>query len=102
MKETQLTLHMSTIAKYITVKGKVQGVFFRKHTKQKATELGLNGWVKNTVSGDVEIFVQGNKEAVNTLLEWCGQGSPRSKVEKIESHNAEADATLTGFSVHYD
>ena len=28
--------------------GKVQGVYFRKHTKSKAVKLGIKGWVKNT------------------------------------------------------
>ena len=93
---------MSVTAKHIIVKGKVQGVFFRKYTKQKAAELGLNGWVKNTISGDVEIFVQGNTGAVNALLEWCRQGSPRSNVEKVESRDAAADTNLSGFSVHYE
>lgn len=93
---------MGVTAKHIIVKGKVQGVFFRKYAKQKATELGLNGWAKNTVSGDVEIFVQGNKEAVNIFLEWCGQGSPRSNVEKVESRDAATETNLSNFSVHYD
>ncbi|MFT4153245.1 acylphosphatase [Parafilimonas sp.] len=92
---------MSATAKHITVKGKVQGVFFRKYTKQKATELGLKGWVKNTKEGSVEILAQGDANAVNALIEWCYQGSPKSSVEKVESCNAEADTNLTGFSVHY-
>lgn len=93
---------MSITAKHITVTGKVQGVFFRKYTKQKATELGLKGWVSNTASGAVEIFVQGNKEVIDELLDWCHQGSPKSNVEKVESHDAVIDDNLTGFSVHYD
>ena len=28
--------------------GRVQGVFFRKFTNEKANSLGLRGWVKNT------------------------------------------------------
>ena len=31
--------------------GKVQGVYFRKHTQAKARELGLTGWVQNTRTG---------------------------------------------------
>ena len=93
---------MGVTAKHIIVKGKVQGVFFRKYAKQKATELGLSGWVKNTISGDVEMFAQGNKEAVIELLEWCRQGSPAANVEKVESRDAAADTNLSNFSVHYD
>lgn len=34
--------------------GKVQGVFFRKYTKEKADSLGIRGWVYNDDSGTVQ------------------------------------------------
>ena len=39
----------------IIVYGKVQGVFFRKHTFQKANELGIKGFVKNQEDKSVMI-----------------------------------------------
>ena len=39
---------MSLIAVQYEVFGRVQGVFFRKFTNEKALSLGLRGWVKNT------------------------------------------------------
>ncbi len=36
------------------VSGRVQGVFFRSYTLDKARELGLTGWVKNRRDGRVE------------------------------------------------
>ena len=89
------------IAKHIIVKGKVQGVFFRKHTKQKAEELSLSGWVKNTNNDDVEIFAQGNKNEIEQLINWCWQGSPKANVENVATNDAEPDINLAGFYIHH-
>ncbi|MGI9545460.1 MAG: acylphosphatase, partial [Cyclobacteriaceae bacterium] len=55
----------------ITVQGRVQGVFYRASTKQKALELGLVGWVCNRSDGSVYLEAEGSKEQLNTLLAWC-------------------------------
>ena len=39
---------MALVAVEFEVFGRVQGVFFRKFTNEKALSLGLRGWVKNT------------------------------------------------------
>ena len=39
---------MALVAVEYEVFGRVQGVFFRKFTNEKALSLGLRGWVKNT------------------------------------------------------
>jgi acylphosphatase len=64
--------------------GRVQGVFFRDHTQEKANELKLAGWVKNMPDGTVEALVEGEEAAVKHMIAWCNQGSPGSKVEKVE------------------
>ncbi|MEQ9567382.1 MAG: acylphosphatase, partial [Pseudomonadales bacterium] len=43
------------IAYRIHVVGRVQGVFFRASTREKATSLGLKGWVMNQHDGSVLI-----------------------------------------------
>lgn len=67
------------------VSGKVQGVFFRKHTAETATKLGLTGWCRNTPSGrEVEGECQGETVGVNQMLEWLrSTGSPKSVIEKF-------------------
>ena len=40
--------NMALVALEYEVFGRVQGVFFRKFTNEKAQSLGLRGWVKNT------------------------------------------------------
>jgi len=67
------------------VHGRVQGVFFRKYTRQKAKELQLVGWVKNAVDGTVEGEAEGSPKSIQEMKHWlCNVGSPSSKIEKCE------------------
>lgn len=75
-------------AKRIVVKGRVQGVFFRVHAKQKADVLELRGWVKNCEDGCVELHVQGSPEKVLEMEKWCREGPPAAQVEHMVSTDA--------------
>jgi len=72
------------IAREIIVKGKVQGVFYRASAKEKADELGLFGWVKNSTNGAVEIWVEGEDRFVLEMAEWCRQGPARARGDDVE------------------
>ena len=89
------------IAKHIIVKGKVQGVFFRKNTKRIAEELNITGWVKNTDDGNVEILAQAEADVLEKFINWCRQGPPNASVEGVEVQDAEADAAIKIFSIHH-
>ncbi|XP_067911660.1 acylphosphatase-1 [Heterodontus francisci] len=68
--------------------GKVQGVFFRKHTQKEAKRLGLTGWVQNTVQGTVKGQLQGAEERVRAMQTWLrNTGSPKSQIERVEFTN---------------
>lgn len=67
----------------ITVTGRVQGVFFRKFTKEKADELGLTGEVRNMPNGSVIILATGTDQRLNQLLAWCYHGPVRAEVEGV-------------------
>ena len=69
---------------FIRVSGRVQGVFFREHTRKWATSLGLTGWVRNTEDGQVEITVEGERETIERLLELLHEGSPLSRVDFLD------------------
>ncbi|XP_064616592.1 acylphosphatase-1-like [Liolophura sinensis] len=65
--------------------GRVQGVFFRKYTQKKATELGLAGWVRNTSQGTVQGVAQGPAPKITSMKTWLQTtGSPSSQIEKAE------------------
>lgn len=85
---------------HVFIKGKVQGVFFRKNTKNKADELGISGWVKNLADGRVEAVFEGEKNKVKKMIDWCYKGSSASKVEKIEV-NKQKEQDLKGFQIKY-
>lgn len=68
----------------IVIYGKVQGVWFRKHTLDKALEIGIKGWVKNLSDGTVITCAQGNDLELKRFVAWCEIGSPLSQVEKLE------------------
>lgn len=69
----------------IIIRGRVQGVFFRKFTLQKANELGIRGFVMNLSDGSVYCEAESNdQDALQEFLDWCGEGSPMSKVTSVE------------------
>nr|XP_056708180.1 acylphosphatase-1 [Euleptes europaea] len=68
--------------------GKVQGVFFRKHTQAQGKKLGVVGWVQNTDYGTVQGQIQGPTFKVQQLKEWLRKtGSPKSHIEKADFRN---------------
>ncbi|XP_026468096.1 acylphosphatase-2-like isoform X1 [Ctenocephalides felis] len=68
--------------------GKVQGVFFRKHTAQQAERLKITGWCMNTASGTVKGQLEGTPRSVDEMKSWLQKiGSPSSKIEKAEFSN---------------
>ena len=67
----------------IIVSGKVQGVYFRKYTLQKARELGLTGEVMNLEDGAVSVQATGTTDQLNELIAFCRTGSPAAKVSHV-------------------
>lgn len=69
---------------FIRISGRVQGVFFREHTRKWATSFGLTGWVRNLQDGRVEITVEGERDTIERLLELLHQGTPLSRVDFLD------------------
>jgi acylphosphatase len=69
---------------HVTIRGRVQGVFFRASCADRARAAGLTGWVRNTPLGDVEAEFEGQDTAVETMMAWCRTGPPSARVEEVE------------------
>lgn len=82
----------------IIVTGKVQGVFYRQSTKEKALELGITGIVKNQPDGSVSIQASGSSGQLNQLIAWCRQGPSRAEVTSVQVETIEPRAFI-GFTV---
>lgn len=86
-------------ARRFIVSGKVQGVFFRASTAEKATELVVNGTVRNLPDGNVEVLAQGSRQQLQALATWLETGPRHARVTRVESDVAETDPGLQGFTV---
>jgi len=69
---------------HVHVSGKVQGVYYRANTRDRARERDVDGWVRNRSDGRVEAVFEGHRDAVEELVEWCHEGSPAARVEGVE------------------
>ncbi len=67
-----------------TVTGRVQGVFFRATTRDRARALGLSGWVKNLLDGRVEFVAEGEESALRELIAFLRVGPPGARVDALE------------------
>jgi acylphosphatase len=86
---------------HVIISGRVQGVWFRASTKQKAEQLGLDGWVRNTSEGNVEAVFEGDENLVQEMLDWCHHGPPLANVENVEVKNQEPTNGFDGFFIKY-
>jgi len=90
---------MARIRAHVWISGRVQGVFFRAHTKELADELGLTGWVRNLPDGRVEAVFEGEEDAVKEVIEWCKRGPPLASVEKVEVRYEQPTGEFRGFRI---
>lgn len=83
---------MSTlVARRCFVSGLVQGVFFRASTRERANELGVNGYAINLPDGRVEVLAVGETPAVHQLIEWLHRGPPAARVTRVEVRELSPD-----------
>ena len=87
---------------HVIISGRVQGVWFRASTKEKADQLGLAGWVKNTNDGKVEAIFEGEEKLVQEMLNWCHRGPQLANVENVETIKQQKPSDVfDGFSIIY-
>lgn len=91
-----------TIARRCFVAGRVQGVFFRASTREKALELGCRGHARNLPDGRVEVLIVGVPTAVDALITWLWQGPPAAHVTSVDVHEVDLQSlgeTPEGFGM---
>ncbi|MBE7445222.1 MAG: acylphosphatase [Planctomycetia bacterium] len=86
---------------HVYIRGRVQGVFFRTSTRDKARSLDVNGWVKNCLDGSVEAVCEGEKDAIDAIVQWCSEGPPGAFVEDVDVCLEEYSGYFEEFSVVY-
>ena len=86
-------------ARRYRVTGRVQGVFFRASTRERAMQLGVTGYAKNLPDGSVEVLAVGSEAAVAQLATWLWQGPPAASVQAVELLEGVTVAELRHFQV---
>lgn len=66
------------------ITGSMQSMFFKNFIKDAADGRKLTGFMRNREDGKVEIFVQGESEAVNSMIELCKVGPKYAKIRNVE------------------
>ena len=68
----------------VVIGGRVQAVWFRAWTAQRAAEFGLDGWVRNCKDGNVEAVFRGDPETVERMIAACHVGPPMAEVTNVK------------------
>jgi len=93
---------------YVLVIGDVIGVGFRAWTKIQSKATKTTGWVRNVYNkpdifgpqGGVEVVVQGEKNAVEDMIDHIREGSGISRVEHVEVLYQEPKEIFEEFSIY--
>ena len=86
---------------HVMISGRVQGVWFRASTRDKAEQLGITGWVKNTSDGRVEAVFEGDEKHVQGMIDWCHQGPPLAEVVDVAVKKQSSSNCFDQFFIKY-
>jgi acylphosphatase len=86
---------------HVLISGLVQGVWFRASTRDKAEQLGIKGWVKNTYDGNVEAVFEGEKIIMKEMLAWCHDGPKLANVTGVKVDYEQPTEDFEGFNIIY-
>jgi len=81
--------------------GKVQGVWYRNYTYNFAKGIGLVGMVKNLGDGTVLVNVSGANDSIEEFKDYLENGSPNSRVDKIDYSWEDSSIDYSTFEIEY-
>ncbi|MCP6726884.1 MAG: acylphosphatase [Patescibacteria group bacterium] len=84
---------------HLVVTGRVQGVLFRRYVREMARELGITGWVKNTLDGDVEIICEGKEKNLVSFISLIHKGPPMARVKEVKVEYEECKSKEDDFTI---
>ena len=83
----------------INIKGRVQGVFFRKSAQEKAKSLGVSGFARNMPDGSLYIEAEGEENRLNKFLTWCRIGPKGARVLSVDCDVSNAPKNHRDFKI---
>ena len=83
----------------VLISGLVQGVFFRREISYLARQLGVTGWTRNLPDGGVEVVGEGDKEAIDKLIQFCRVGPAGARVRNVSVEWEDFKGEFRGFRI---
>ncbi len=77
----------------------MQGVFFRREICFLARQLGVTGWTRNLLDGSVEVVAEGDKEAIDKLIQFCRVGPSGARVRNVSVEWQDFKGEFRGFRI---
>jgi len=71
------------VTRRIVVRGMVQGVGYRFFCRREAEAMGITGFVKNLLNGNVEVVVEGEVEIIDHFITVLKKGPHLSEVTEV-------------------
>ncbi|MFZ4503440.1 MAG: acylphosphatase [Methylovulum sp.] len=83
----------------IVVSGRVQGVYFRMFTHNKAKHFAIKGTVSNLPDGRVEIIAEADQASLDKLIKWCHRGPITARVTNVDVSDLPIDGEFEAFKI---
>ena len=84
------------------IRGRVQGVFYRKVVSQSMMKKQFKGYIRNLDDGTVEVVAEIYDDEFDTFMEILREGSPLSYVDTIDYEIIDdAEFRTDGFEIRY-
>ena len=80
------------------ISGVVQGVWYRGSTQTQAEQLGVTGYARNLSDGRVEVLACGEREAIESLKQWCWDGPRMAQVTDVQCQVVQPGEEPTSFT----
>jgi acylphosphatase len=87
------------VARRYVVSGRVQGVGFRFFAQDVASIEGVSGWVTNRDDGNVELLVEGDREAVLRFEAKLRRGPAGARIDEVVVDEAPPSGRVSGFFI---
>ena len=84
----------------LRIHGRVQRVSYRANARNKALQLGVQGFVQNMPDGSVYAEVEGTTDLLDQFVAWCRQGPSLARVDRVEIQEAPLQ-DYTTFEIRY-
>lgn len=84
---------------FLILTGRVQGVGFRYFAQHKAAELGISGWVSNTIDNKLEIEATGEPNKLEIFIDWMKTGPTRAIIKTVSVNEITPLRNFTNFTI---